>query len=246
MRSFTVFIFCVFGLFQCERSVAPANNRSTLPPQTSESSISPTKPEPTPKREKMDKQILAKRVESIDPAVSAIISDKVSQVQQIKTPFLKNGVIHKVSKFAPTRPIVIYVGTIEPDFTSIISAEPEKYFEFIRRSGLVDTSNELRISYLLNFLDVTNSGKRLQVLNSVDDIKERPNLSDVQKTQFNEFREKFRPVIAAPKQSADGSYIVYAVKGQDLVQLNLTIKEDKSIERKETVLEKNLLIPYSL
>lgn len=239
-------MLCVFGLIQCGSNADSASKQPQSTPETTKSSIPLVKTEATPKREKMDKQILAKRVEPIDPAVSQIISDKTSQIQQLSAPFLKNGVISKVSKFAPTRPIIVYIGTVEPDFTSIISSDPEKYFEFIRRAGLIESNNEARTAYLLNFLEVTNSGKRLQILNSVDEIKQRPNLNDEQKAQFNEFHEKFRTIITAPKQSADGSYVVFAVKGQDLVQLNLTIKEDKSIERKDTVLEKNLLIPYSL
>lgn len=244
MKIFFIISLCVFVLLECEGKANSAGN--ALPKAETNIKPTPAIAAATPKSEKkMDKQQLAKRVEPIDSAVSAIILDEKSQLQQINAPFLKNGVIHKVSKFAPTRRIEIFIGTVEPDFTSLIG-DAKKYFEFIRKSGLIDSSDELRVAYLVNFLEITNSGKRLQILNSVDEIKQRPNLNDAQKNQFEEFRKKFSTIIAPPKRADDGSYAVFAIKGQDLVKFNLTIKEDKSVEKKETVLEANLLIPYSL
>lgn len=232
-------------LLQCENSAASKPPLPDSPIAANDQAA--VKPSATPKSEKkMDKQKLAEKIKPIDETVSAIILDQTSKLEQISTPFLKSGGIYKVSKFAPTRPLQIYIGEVEPDYATIIAGDQEKYFDFIRRAGLIADNNETRIEYFKNYLEIMHAGKRLQIVSRVSEIQQRPNLDDSQKAKFAEFQQKFEKVISAPKRNDAGSYDVYAVKGQNLVKFTMALKEDKTIEIKETVLEENLLIPYAL
>ena len=108
-------------------------------------------------------------------------------------------------------------------------------------------TDELRKAYILNFLEVTRSqDERLQILESVTDIKPRPNLDEKQKDEFVKFQEKFASVIKPPKQNEAGVYEVFVIKEQDLVRFDLTIESNGLIKKQETVLERDILIPYAL
>ncbi len=243
---------------QCDGKASVAQNsqnslveiKTNISPtsQTPNAKTSPDEKKRVPGRErKMDKETLAKRVEPVDENAAQIIRAENTQIQQTETPFLRSGEIYKVSKFAPTRPLTLFVGTSGDNYTALIGGDAEKYFEFVKKAGVTLDGGEMRKIYLLNFLEVTKpGGKRLQILESVEDLRQRPNLKDEDKQKFVEFREKYESVIRPIKQVENGSYEVYAVKDQDLVRLNLTVKPDGLVEKQETVLERNLLIPYAM
>lgn len=245
---FTTFTLC---FIQCESKIDSVNNNLPNQNKVVEKAISPTpKVLDTPvekKDKKMDKETLAKRVEPVDADVSRMIIDQKSQIKTVDTPFLKEGNIYLVSKFVPTRRIEIYIGVVGADFTQLIGGDEEKFYKFIQKAGLVLTNSELRLEYILNYLEITKSGgKRFQIVESVDEIKERPNLTDEQKQKFAEFQNKYRSIIQPPKQSSMDAFRIFVIKDQDLVEYVITITEDNKIEKKETVLEKDLLIPYAL
>ena len=52
------------------------------------------------KEKKMDKQTLAQRVEPLDISAARIIEDEDSQINEVDAPFLRDGKIYEVSKFA--------------------------------------------------------------------------------------------------------------------------------------------------
>jgi hypothetical protein len=247
MKSVFLLLGVMFGFAQCDsKANISQNNLGNLETNISQG-LTKSPPKNIQNRDKkMDKETLAKRVEPLDETVSQIIRAENATIQEVTTPFLRDGKIFKVSKFAPTRPIIIFIGIVGDDFTYLIGDE-KKYFEFVKKSGVTLNSDELRKDYLLNFLEVTKAEtERFQILESVADIKPRPNLNDDQKRQFAEFQEKYKSIIQPLKQGEEKTYKIFAVKEQNLIQVDLTIKQDDTIEEHETVLESNLLIPYSI
>lgn len=246
MKFVLLVISIMFYFARCDGEANVAQNNMAKPATT----VSPT-PNRSPgflekTEKKMDKETLVKRVEPLDETASRIIGAESSQIQETDSSFLRDGKIYKVSKFAPTRRIIIYVGIIGTDYTALIGDE-KKYFEFAKKAKVVLANDELRKAYVLNFLEVTKSGgKRLQILESIGDIKARPNLTENQKQAFAEFEKKYESVIKPPKQSGEATYKVFAVYNQNLVQLELTVMPDGRIETKETILERNLPIPYAI
>lgn len=233
----------MFCLAQCDGGTKIVGND----PADGEVVSTPTPRIVTGKKKKMDKDTLAKRVAPIEENAAQIIKAEDSELKEAGAPFLRDGKIYRVEKFAPTRMIVIYVGTVGESFTALIGGRPEKYLEFVERSGVRLDDDELRKAYVLNFLEVTKSqDERLRVLDSVADVKPRPNLNDLQKEEFERFREKYESVIKPVRQNEAGAYEVFVIKGQDLVRMDLTIGADGAIKKQETVLESNILIPYAL
>lgn len=248
----TSFVFC---FVQCD-SKANIERNNSVQPVINDSSKTEINASPTPKtspetarnkEKKMDKKTLAERVRPLDATVSQMIEAENSQLQELDTPFLRDGKIIRVSKFAPTRTIMIYIGIVREDFTSLIGGDEEKYLEFAQKSGINLNNDELRKAYILNFLEITKSGgERLQVLESVSEIKPRPNLNDNQKEEFARFQEKYKSLVKPPKQNEAGKYEVFAVRGQNLVRFDLSVEPNETIKKQETILEKDLLIPYAM
>lgn len=208
----------------------------------------------TPMSEREEKKMderekLAKQLEKNDPQAATIVRSQEAKLEAVPTAFLRGGKIYRVEQFAPTRPVILFIGTDENDIAKVLSGDAEAFTAFAERAGLTLERRELRIDYLTAFLEMTKSSdERLVILQSVGDIKPRPNLSDEQQKRFAEFQDKFEKTIVPPKVTDAIPYqaVFFAIKGQNLVRLDLTLQPDGKVETKESVLESNLLIPYSL
>jgi hypothetical protein len=207
------------------------------------------KPTPTPRGEKknvMDKEVLAKKIETIDADTAAIIRDVNTQIEQIPASFLQNGDILVASKFTPSRFIHIYIGKCD-DEIFLIGGDAEKYYEFVAKAKPNLKKSDNRIAYLKNFFQITESGKgRFQIVESIDDIRIRPSLSDENKQKFIGFQDKFKSILMPIREISGNKYALFVIIGQDLVKIELVINTDNKIERKDEILEKDLLIPYAM
>lgn len=197
---------------------------------------------------KMNQEKLAQRVEKVDETSAKLVRDEKSKIERIATPFFKNGAIYKVEKFAPTRPIITFIGCDDKDFTVTLNANPEGYFDLATKSGLNLGSKDLRLSYISTFFTTTKGAGRFQIVEKIDDIKQRPNLDETNAKKFKEFQSKYVKTIAAPTISDNAPYraVIFAVKGQSLVKIDAALSPDGKISLQETVLEKDLLIPYAM
>ncbi len=242
------FIFAVILSFIIQNSCINSASKIKNDKKMEDVNVVKTSPNSTKEKDKViKKKELAKRVSQLDEEVSKIIIEEDSEIQTVDTPFLKQGNIYKVVKFAPTHLIEIYIGVVGEDFTALIGDDEDKYFEFINKAETILQTDQIRISYLVSFLEVTKSqGERFQIINSVSDIKERPNLSEEQKQKFSEFQDKYKSVINLPKLVDFSNYKIFVIKGQNLAEYELTITENNLIKAKETILETDLLIPYAL
>lgn len=194
-----------------------------------------------------EKELLAKRFEQKDPDTAAIIRAPETKIDRIPTPFLKNGRIYKVSRFAPTRPINIFVGVDDKDLAIKLNANEVGYFELADKAGLNISNGESRIAYVLVFLEtVVKKNNRLEVIDSIGQVKERPNLDAEKQKEFQAFVKQFESIVKPPKSIESGIVELYAVKGQDLVKMSASVSVGGKIDIKETILEKDLLIPYAM
>jgi len=196
-----------------------------------------------------DKENLAQRLEKVDVDSANIIRNADSKLKQLSTPFFRVGKIYRVSQSLTTRPLVIFIGIDEKDFAAVLNANPDGYFELAKKSELVLETRDLKLDYAKTFLETVESkNKRLLILQNVKDIKERPNLDETKKKEFVAFQSKYEKIIVPPYVNDSIPYeaTFFVVKKQDLVRLDLYVSADGKIEIKDTVLEKNILIPYAL
>jgi len=196
-----------------------------------------------------EKETLAKRFDRADPDTAAIIRSDETEVTDISAPFLRSGRVYRLQKFSKTRPIVIYVGIDEKEFSTVLSGNQDGFVQLLANAGVKMDSPDLRIAVSKAYLETTKSSdERLQVVSDVQEISPRPNLDEKQKKDFEAFIAKYAKIVAAPKCGDAVPYecIVFAVHDQDLAEIELKLFPDGKIQRKEALLEKGLLIPYAL
>ncbi len=202
---------------------------------------------PTPPKERkivMEKEALAALLEATNPEIANIVRDPASKVEPFG-PSLPLGVVYRVSKFAPTRMIVHFIGVVSQGDAIVLTGEPRKYAEFAERCGISVNRSEDKLEYGRAYLAISAGSKRLQILNSVDDIKPRPGLDESQTAQFQDFVAKYSSKIIAPSCNGSACFF-YAISGQDLVLIQLTVETNEAIMPDISVFESNLLIPYAL
>lgn len=194
------------------------------------------------------KESLAQLVEPLNKQFAEMIRSDQAKVEQIPTPFLQAGEIHRVTRLLPTRPIVFTVGHAG-DFTVLLAGNPDGYLQLARKAQLRLDTDANRLAYLITFLETTRSfAHRFQILRDASEIKARPGLSEEAAGSFARKMEGYRSAIRPPEITGNGPWkaTVFAVRGQGLVQIDLTLSSDGGISTKETVLEENLPIPYAL
>ena len=196
-----------------------------------------------------EKAALARRVAKIDARTAEVIRSASSEITVLPTPFLRTGKIYRVAKFLPTRPLILFIGADDQNFTIVLNANPQGYFALAKNAGLLLQKPEERLDYVTTYLTTVESpNQRLQILHSVKELKSRPNLNATEKIAFAKFQSQYEKTIMAPIINNTIPYqaIIFAIKNQDLLRLNVTLSADGKITFTETVIEKNLLIPYAM
>ncbi len=197
-----------------------------------------------------DREKLAEKVEKTDEDTAQIIRDEDTEISLLDTPFLRNARIYRLKEILPTKPVMTYLGCInEKDFCVTLNANPKGFFELIEKAGVLLEKQDLRVKYAEVYLETVESkNKRFDILQSVKDIEPRPGLTDEEKQKFEQFQTKYAAVITAPQatNSFPSTAVFFVVKEQNLVKIELVISPDGKIQMNEIVLEKDLLIPYSL
>ncbi len=205
-------------------------------------------PTETPAKEKkiaMEKEELAKILDKTNKEIANLVRDPASKLETYG-PNIGNGTIVRISKFAPTRMIVHFVGVLSDQEAIVLTGDQEAFVDFARRSKAMLIRAEDRVAYGGEFILVAVSGgNRLQILESVSSITPRPGLNDAKSAMFAEFVAKYSGVIKPPACSGDVCKY-YAISDQDLVLFELTVNASGSVKFDKTVLEKDILIPYAM
>jgi hypothetical protein len=193
----------------------------------------------------MEERLVEKLLKSGEESTAKLI-EKDTKTELLDTSFLTDGKIYRVTKFHLTRPLILYIGVDSKETAYYLNGNKSKFLKFISKSNLKLNKKETIIEYVKLYLKIVISpNKRFEVLESINDLKQRPNLSEENKKKFADFQEKFRSLIKSA-ECQDKNCVLFAVKNQDLVKLELQIDDSGNVNIKETTLEKNLLIPYAL
>ncbi len=192
----------------------------------------------------MEKEALAALLEATNPDIAKIIRDPASKIEPFG-PSLSLGAVYRVSKFAPTRMIVHYIGVVSQGDAIVLTGDAKKYAEFAERCGISVNRSEDKLEYGRAYLTISAGSKRLQILNSVEDIRPRPGLNESQNVQFQELVAKYSSKITAPSCNGTACFF-YAISGQDLVLIQLSVESNGPIRPDISVFEADLLIPYAI
>lgn len=206
------------------------------------------RPMETPAKESkivMEKEVLANLLEPTNKSIADFVRDPATKMDAYG-PSVGKGSIYRISKFAPTRRIIHYVGVIQDAEALVLSGDPDEFAKFIERSNVSLLRPEDRLGLGKEFLTIAVAGaQRLQIIESVDSIKPRPGLDDARSAQFQAFVAKYTSIVKPPSCSGENcSY--FAIAGQDLALFELKISTSGEITSEKKVLEKDLLIPYAM
>jgi hypothetical protein len=206
-------------------------------------------PHPVNPTKMINKEALASRIEHLQPNLGAILRSATTRIEQIDTPFFEKGAIYRVVHIGPHHPLVFTVGCAERDFTVLLPANPEAFAQLAAKSALQLDSDKSRVSYAIVFLESTrNFDRRFQILRRFDDIELIAKASEQEKQRYEQLRSSYGSVIRPPTiASQDGKWTiaVIALKGQDLVRMEVKLDANGNVTLAESTLEKNLPISYA-
>jgi len=195
----------------------------------------------------MDKETLAKRVETISEELGGIVRSDATTVEKIETPFLRNGAIYRVAHLGKYRPMGFTVGIAEPDFTVLLPLNPKGFMELKEKAQieLSDSADE-RLKYVISFLEATRSfSQKFQILHKFDDIDLIPKPSDEEMEGYEKLKGKYVKLIEPPHFADDSKVVVFAIKQQSLVKIEGAVASNGDIKTSEDVLEPKLPIPFT-
>lgn len=197
-------------------------------------------------KNQMNHSEIVQKIEEANRLLADKITKREASLEEREAPFLKNGTIYRVTEFNPTRPIIHYIAFVSNEKIIALEGDAQSFYSFVRESGLVLDKADEWIEYVKAYLEIVHAGsKRLQILNHVDEIKERPNLTEEERRIFAEVKEKYRSLVKPPS-CALPNCTLFAIKGQSLVEFKLKISNNGQITVEEKILEKELLIPYTI
>jgi hypothetical protein len=201
---------------------------------------------PAPEGCKMlDKQSLARRIEPHAKETADLIWDANTTIEQFSTPFFADGTVYRVINRAPHHPIWFTVGCAGQDYNVMLPMNPNGFMELATKAGLDLRGDGNRLAYLSVFLESTQDvRRRFQILNGVSDIQIISKATDEEKARYQALVDKYRSVIRPPKfADADPSRaVVFALIGQALVEIRLTLSNTGKVDRSDKVLEDTLPI----
>jgi hypothetical protein len=191
---------------------------------------------------------LSRALRGIDRDYAALVKDKMTRVVEYEAPFLNDYRIYRVRHLAPHRPIVFYVGFVPRKRAYFLTGEPENMTKMAKADHVVIDSPETAALFASTFLEVTRSqAKLIYQVDSVDDLKFRPNLDDEQQRVKEAIEAQYRTVLSPPAaEPADGDYVVtlYAVRDQALERHSLRVGRRGEIAVDVSVLETGLPLVY--
>jgi len=195
-------------------------------------------------------QQLGKALKSINKQYAGLVTDSMTEVKIHDAPFLKRYQIYRVEHFNPHKPILFYVGFAPKQQAYLLTGTPENYLKLGLADGVVIDSPEIAANYAATYLEVTRSMSKLfYLVQSVDEVKFRPNLTDDRVKAKTSFIEQYRPVITPPTaELADHNYTVtaYAIREHTLERHSLMVNTEGNIKDDITILEQDLPLVYGL
>jgi hypothetical protein len=194
------------------------------------------------------KEELARLFSKTDPSMISFFRKEGVVAETIATPFLQRGGIARVTNRGTRVARPTYVGFVPDVFAEFLPGNREAFARLAAKAGLNIGTDALRVALVQTFLETTaKQPHRFVILTSAGQIKARPDLTPTAQVAFTEFIAKYRNVITPPSLRSVGAgwlCVAYALVDRDLVQFDVSLGPSGALDVKETVLEKDLSIPY--
>jgi hypothetical protein len=178
-----------------------------------------------------------------------IVTRGGARLTTLQTPFLGSWRIVQVDYRQGAHPVMFHVA-VGDGRAHLLTGTPEAFGTVTTAAGTRVTDAASAVQLGRTYLETTRPpGKLTYVLDSVDEIKFRPNITGSAAQKRDQILAKYRPVIAAPDVTAEGAgftVVAYVVQDRALQSRELTITEQGAVEDETTTLVPDLPVPYTL
>jgi len=193
---------------------------------------------------------LSRALEAEADYYAQLLSYATTEVEVYPCSFLRRHSIYRIEHFAPSKPVLFYVGFAPSNGAYVLTGQTENFIRLAREDGVVINSAPIAIEYAVACLTVTRSMSQLfYVISSANDLRFRPNLTGDEKTTQTAFLEKYSHLIRPPDAEKQGdAYVVtcFAVREQRVERHRLTVSATADIESVVGVIEQDLPLVYGL
>lgn len=194
------------------------------------------------------KSQLAQALTKINRNYADIVQSEMTDLKKLSVEFLKHYMIYLVSSFEPM--LAFYVGFAPKKPAFLLTGSPENYVQLAQVDGVKIGTPAIASQYAQIYLEVTRSMSELfYVVESMADVKFRPNLDSRDEAVKEAFIQRYQAVIRPAQAEADNNdyhVTIYAIREQALELHTLRVSKKGDIQAEFRVLEENLPLVYGL
>ncbi|WP_433327538.1 hypothetical protein [Spirillospora sp. CA-294931] len=178
-----------------------------------------------------------------------IVTAGGSRLTPMAAPFLKSWRVYQVDYRQSSRPVMFHVA-LGGSQAYLLTGDPAAFGKMTKADGSSVGEATTAAAVATLYVQTTRpSGKLSYVVNGVDQIKFRPNISGSAAARRDQIVSEYRPVIkppAAVPKGRDFAVTVHVVRDRELIRRDLTISPRGDVEDKPKTVVSDLPVPYVL
>jgi hypothetical protein len=191
---------------------------------------------------------LARALEPTSPDTAAMVRDEQrTKLTEVPAEWLTGWVMIDVLHYAANHPRRLYVALSDDDTATVLTGKPEG-FNAVVAGGAEPTAGQAG-EIARTFLDVTRDFTKWSYrVDSTDDIEWLPKLDADQAKSRDQLIKEFATKISAPRPVADDdgwAITLWTVTGTNLVQHDLVVRADRTVQATAVVVAEGMPVPDS-
>ena len=195
-----------------------------------------------------EKTELAGRVSPVSAEAADFIRRPSTTVERLPTTFFAKGAIYRVTFLTPSGPRAFTVGYANGEPPVFLQMNPAAFFSLAEKARPSLGSPDAKIAYATTFLEATRDFRhRFQILQNAADIELIQHPTPEEQERYRELQNKYKLIIHPPhvSETSSSDVVIFALVGQNLLQIKLTLAADGQWKRADQILEENLPIGYA-
>lgn len=190
---------------------------------------------------------LARALRPVSPDTATLVEDPRTTLTEVPAEWLDGWTLIDVLHYGANHPRRVYVALSDTDEVQLLTGRPDAFNAVVRGTG---PSRDAAADIARAFLDTTRDFRKWSYrVERVEDVTWLPKPTAEQVRARDALIKKLRSKITAPRPVADGdawSVTLWTVTGTSLVQHELTVRADGTVQDTAVVAESDLPVPDSM
>lgn len=190
---------------------------------------------------------LARALQPVSPDTATLVEDGRTTLTEVPAEWLDGWLLIDVLHYGANHPRRVYVALSDTDEVQLLTGRPDAFNAVVRGSEpTADTAADVARTFLDTTRDFRKWSYRVE---QVGDIKWLPKPTAAQAEARDKLIKELGSRITAPRPVADGdawSVTLWTVTGTSLVQHDLTVRGDGTVEDTAVVAVTDLPVPDSM